>query len=114
MYTGGTGRRSDAWRLEQGWTRELPKTVRRVLSCPSLTRSGGHRAVGDFTTQQPDERFMSYSELRDYTAAAATSGFDVSGQLVALERKISFPFVTNRDDAHRGAFAVTTGRHGAM
>jgi lipopolysaccharide export LptBFGC system permease protein LptF len=67
-----------------------------------------------FTTQQPDERFMSYSQLRDYTVLLRASGFDVSAQLVALERKISFPFVTIVMTLLAVPFAVTTGRRGAM
>ena len=67
-----------------------------------------------FDTQQPDERFMSYSQLRTYTAGLRASGFDVSGQLVALERKLSFPFVTIVMTLLAVPFAVTTGRRGAM
>ena len=57
---------------------------------------------------------MSYTQLRDYAARLRASGFDVSGQLVALERKISFPFVTIVMTLIAVPFAVTTGRHGAM
>ena len=57
---------------------------------------------------------MSYSQLRDYTARLRDSGFDVSGQLVALERKISFPFVTIVMTLLAIPFAVTTGQRGAM
>jgi lipopolysaccharide export LptBFGC system permease protein LptF len=67
-----------------------------------------------FDTQQPDERFMSYSQLRAYTAGLRASGFDVSAQLVALERKLSFPFVTIVMTLLAVPFAVTTGRRGAM
>lgn len=67
-----------------------------------------------FATQQPDERFMSHGQLRDYTAQLRASGFDVSGQLVALERKLSFPFVTLVMTLIAVPFAVTTGRRGAM
>ena len=57
---------------------------------------------------------MSYSQLRDYTARLRTSGLDISGQLVALERKLSFPFVTIVMTLLAIPFAVTTGRRGAM
>ena len=74
----------------------------------------GIESTAYFTTQQPDERFMSYSQLRDYTERLRGSGFDVSAQLVALERKLSFPFVTIVMTLLAVPFAVTTGRHGAM
>ena len=74
----------------------------------------GIESTAYFTTQQPDERFMSYSQLRDYTERLRGSGFDVSAQLVALERKISFPFVTLVMTLLAVPFAVTTGRRGAM
>ena len=57
---------------------------------------------------------MSYSQLRDYTARLQATGFDVSAQLVALERKVSFPFVTIVMTLLAVPFAVTTGRRGAM
>ena len=67
-----------------------------------------------FATEHPDERFMSHGQLRDYTARLRESGFDVSGQLVALERKLSFPFVTLVMTLIAVPFAVSTGRRGAM
>ena len=55
---------------------------------------------------------MSYSQLRGYVGRLRTSGFDVSEQQVALERKISFPFVTLVMTLLAVPFAVTTGRRG--
>jgi lipopolysaccharide export LptBFGC system permease protein LptF len=57
---------------------------------------------------------MSYSQLRSYTERLRASGFDVAEQQVALERKVSFPFVTLIMTLIAVPFAVTTGRHGAM
>jgi LPS export ABC transporter permease LptG len=112
-YTGGASG-ANAWRLEQGWVRELTDTG----ETRSFTRfATSHTAIEPtdyFTTQQPDERFMSYSQLRDYIARLRTSGLDISGQLVALERKLSFPFVTIVMTLLAIPFAVTTGRRGAM
>ena len=114
VYTGGPDAGSDAWRLEQGWTRELAEDGETRAFMPFAESQAAIEPSAYFTTQQPDERFMSYSELRDYTARLRTSGFDVSGQLVALERKISFPFVTIVMTRIAVPCAVTTGRHGAM
>jgi lipopolysaccharide export LptBFGC system permease protein LptF len=57
---------------------------------------------------------MSYSQLREYIQHLKISGFDVIAQQVALERKVSFPFVTLIMTLIAVPFAVTTGRHGAM
>jgi LPS export ABC transporter permease LptF/LPS export ABC transporter permease LptG len=110
VYAGTT----DAWRLEQGWTRELTDTGETKAFTPFAQTQVAIENTAYFTTQQPDERFMSYSQLRDYTARLRGSGFDVSAQLVALERKLSFPFVTIVMTLLAVPFAVTTGRRGAM
>src|SRR5688572_17208496 len=112
-YTGGiTG--ANAWRLEQGWVRELTDTGETRSFTPFAASQTAIEGTDYFTTQQPDERFMSYSQLRDYTARLRTSGLDISAQLVALERKLSFPFVTVVMTLLAIPFAVTTGRRGAM
>ena len=102
-------------RLERGWTRELTRTgdTHDVHAVRSRPRSASSPSAY-FATQQPDERFMSYSQLRDYTERLRASGFDVSAQHVALERKLSFPFVTLVMTLIAVPFAVTTGRRGAM
>ena len=114
VYVGGAGGGSEAWRLEKGWTRELTDTGDTKTFTPFERTEVGIESTAYFTTQQPDERFMSYSQLRDYTERLRGSGFDVSAQLVALERKLSFPFVTIVMTLLAVPFAVTTGRHGAM
>jgi LPS export ABC transporter permease LptG len=114
VYVGGAGGGSEAWRLEKGWTRELTDTGETKTFTPFERTEVGIESTAYFTTQQPDERFMSYSQLRDYTERLRGSGFDVSAQLVALERKLSFPFVTIVMTLLAVPFAVTTGRHGAM
>jgi LPS export ABC transporter permease LptG len=113
VYIGGPDG-SDMWRLEQGWTRELTDTGDTKTFTPFAKTPVDIENTAYFTTQPPDERFMSYSQLRDYTDRLRRSGFDVSAQLVALERKISFPFVTIVMTLLAVPFAVTTGRHGAM
>ena len=114
VYAGGPDGGSDAWRLEQGWTRELTDTGETKTFTPFAQAQVGIENSAYFTTQQPDERFMSYSQLREYIDRLRGSGFDVSAQLVALERKVSFPFVTIVMTLLAVPFAVTTGRRGAM
>jgi lipopolysaccharide export LptBFGC system permease protein LptF len=104
----------NAWRAQQVWTREF--------AASGDTRRFNTQAQADlsleppsyFATREPEPEFMSYSQLRDYIAQLRTSGFDVVAQQVALERKVSFPFVTLIMTLIAVPFAVTTGRRGAM
>jgi LPS export ABC transporter permease LptG len=103
-----------AWRLEHGWTRDfLPSGDTRAFT-PFEREQFTIEPASYFATESPDERFMSYSQLRGYIGRLRTGGFDVSEQQVALERKISFPFVTLVMTLLAVPFAVTTGRRGAM
>jgi LPS export ABC transporter permease LptG/LPS export ABC transporter permease LptF len=104
----------DTWRVEEGWIREFGENGETRAFTPITQNESDIEPVAYFATQQPDERFMSYSQLRDYVVRLQTSGFDVSQQQVALERKISFPFVTIVMTLIAIPFAVTTGRRGAM
>ena len=49
---------------------------------------------GYFGSERPDADHMSYQQLRDHVASLRASGFNVVPYIVALHRKISFPFVT--------------------
>ena len=103
-----------AWRLEQGWTRDFLPTGDTKAFTPFDRQQVALEPATYFVTDSPDERFMSYTQLRGYVDRLRTSGFDVSEQQVALERKISFPFVTLVMTLIAVPFAVTTGRRGAM
>jgi len=113
VYT-GSGDKGDRWKVEQGWTRELSPNGEIRTFAPFTASEISLEPAAYFGTEPPDERFMSYSQLRDYTARLQATGFDVSPQLVALERKVSFPFVTIVMTLLAVPFAVTTGRRGAM
>jgi LPS export ABC transporter permease LptG/LPS export ABC transporter permease LptF len=102
------------WKAEQGWTRELDPNGETRTFTPFTATEIALEPASYFGTEPPDERFMSYSQLRDYTARLQATGYDVSAQLVALERKVSFPFVTIVMTLLAVPFAVTTGRRGAM
>jgi LPS export ABC transporter permease LptG len=104
----------DTWHLERGWMREFdskgePKSFRAFAESQLSIEPASY-----FATQQPDPDYMSYSQLRGYIDRLRSSGFDVVAQQVALERKISFPFVTLIMTLIAVPFAVTTGRRGAM
>ena len=103
-----------AWRLERGWTREFLPTGDTRAFTPFEREPFTIEPASYFATESPDERFMSYSQLRGYIDRLRTGGFDISEQQVALERKISFPFITLVMTLLAVPFAVTTGRRGAM
>jgi LPS export ABC transporter permease LptF/LPS export ABC transporter permease LptG len=104
----------DIWYAEKGWTREFdPKGEPRSFEAFDDSELA-IEPVAYFSTQQPDPDYMTYSQLRGYIARLRDSGFDVVRQQVALERKISFPFVTLLMTLIAVPFAVTTGRRGAM
>ena len=114
VYAGAAPATTDVWKAEQGWIRELSAGGDTSAFTPFAASQIRLEPAAYFGTEQPDERFMSYSQLRDYTARLGATGFDVSGQLVALERKIAFPFVTLVMTLLAVPFAVTTGGRGAM
>jgi LPS export ABC transporter permease LptG/LPS export ABC transporter permease LptF len=105
---------STAWRGEHGWTREFDEDGTPRAFAPFAESRLAIEPVSYFATQQPDPKFMSYSQLRGYIRRLKASGFDVVEQQVALERKVSFPFVTLIMTLIAVPFAVTTGRHGAL
>jgi LPS export ABC transporter permease LptG len=115
LYVGGDPEeQEDTWYAEKGWTREFdPKGEPRSFEAFDDSQLAIEPAAY-FSTQQPDPDYMSYSQLREYIARLRDSGFDVVAQQVALERKISFPFVTLLMTLIAVPFAVTTGRRGAM
>jgi LPS export ABC transporter permease LptG/LPS export ABC transporter permease LptF len=115
MYVGArAGARADAWHVEQGWTRTFDKEGDAREYRPFATAQIAIEPASYFATQQPEPKYMSYTQLRRYIERLRASGLDVVEQQVALERKISFPFVTLIMTLIAVPFAVTTGRHGAM
>src|SRR6202007_1396203 len=67
-----------------------------------------------FKDTEPVADMMTYGQLRDHIARLRASGANVVPQMVALHRKIAFPFVTVVMTLLAVPFAVTTGRRGAM
>ena len=67
-----------------------------------------------FKTDEPIAELMTYGQLRDYITRLKASGANVVPQMVALQRKVAFPFVTIIMTLLAVPFAVTTGRRGAM
>lgn len=102
------------WRLDQGWTRAFDDTGEPKDFAAFASTDRPLETPAYFGTEAPDARFMSYTQLRDYTAHLQESGLNVLEQQVALARKVSFPFITLIMTLIAVPFAVTIGRSGAM
>jgi LPS export ABC transporter permease LptF/LPS export ABC transporter permease LptG len=102
------------WRVQQGWTRHFDDHGDPMPLAAFADDRRTLEPIAAFTTQSPDPDYMSYTQLRDYTARLQASGLDVVKQQVALWRKVSFPFVTIIMTLLAVPFAVTIGRSGAM
>jgi LPS export ABC transporter permease LptG/LPS export ABC transporter permease LptF len=108
------GLRDDVWHAEQGWVREFRDDGETASFSPFAESTVAVEPAAYFATQTPEPKYMSYSQLKGYIEQLKASGFDVVEQQVALERKVSFPFVTIIMTLIAVPFAVTTGRRGAM
>jgi lipopolysaccharide export LptBFGC system permease protein LptF len=114
IFLRSRGGRSDAWHAEQGWIREFTPSGDTHRFSPFAESTLAIEPASYFATQEPEPKYMSYSQLKGYVERLRASGFDVGEQEVALARKISFPFVTLIMTLLAVPFAVTTGRRGAM
>jgi LPS export ABC transporter permease LptG/LPS export ABC transporter permease LptF len=109
------GEQGDAmWRAMNGWAREFQPTgdTKQFVTFPA--RELRLEEPQYFATESPDADRMTYLQLRKYIGDLRASGFNVVPQLVALHRKLSFPFVTLIMTLIAVPFAVTTGRRGAL
>jgi LPS export ABC transporter permease LptG/LPS export ABC transporter permease LptF len=99
------------WQGAKGWERDFePKTRFTSFASHSIAMEG----PGYFAGERLDEQYMSYRQLSEHVTSLKTGGFDVVPYVVALHRKLAFPFVTLIMALIAVPFAVTTGRHGAM
>jgi LPS export ABC transporter permease LptG len=106
--------RDDQWKGGQGWSREFDRRseVRKYVTYDTTPLR--IEPASYFMTEQPDAERMSYVQLRSYIGELKTSGFNVVPYQVALQRKVSFPFVTVIMTLLAIPFAATTGRRGAL
>jgi LPS export ABC transporter permease LptG/LPS export ABC transporter permease LptF len=117
---GEEGAASPLWAARHGWRRDFapggakrPESVSvRYTSFDQQTMSFDPPSY--FKSDMPDAEMMNYGQLRDYIARLKGSGAYVVPYMVALERKVAFPFVTVIMTLLAVPFAVTTGRRGAL
>jgi lipopolysaccharide export LptBFGC system permease protein LptF len=111
---------TEGWTGKHGWTREISVTARNgsprtvVKYVPFDEQPLPIEPPGYFKTDEPIAEMMTFGQLREYIDKLRASGANVVPQMVALQRKIAFPFVTIVMTVLAVPFAVTTGRRGAM
>jgi len=116
----GPGADTATWTGRRGWTREITRAGK-----PGAQRAGVNytsfdeqplviEPPGYFKSDEPIAEMMTFVQLREYITKLRASGANVVPQMVALQRKIAFPFVTIVMTVLAVPFAVTTGRRGAM
>lgn len=102
------------WRAQRGWIREF-ESRRGPHGYTAFTEGRLLLEPPDyFVTERPDAERMNYAQLKRYIAELRTSGYNVVPYAVALQRKLSFPWVTIIMTLIAVPFAVTTGNRGAM
>ncbi len=106
--------RHGTWEGKKGWIRSFDDYSGATHYVPYAERELKLEPVEYFRTEQPDAERMSFTDLRRYIGQLRTSGFDVVPYIVALHRKVSFPFVAVVMTLIGVPFAVTTGRRGAL
>jgi LPS export ABC transporter permease LptG/LPS export ABC transporter permease LptF len=104
----------DEWKAGQGWVRQFEVDQDPGAFKASERRTLAIESPDYFATEQPQAERMSYQELGRHIGSLEASGADVVELRVALERKLSFPFITFILTLIAVPFAVTTGRHGAL
>jgi LPS export ABC transporter permease LptG len=109
------------WLAHQGWVREFTPRLREASDeTPPIKyeRFDEHVLELDppryFATDAPTAEMMTYGELKAHIEQLQSSGAYAARHMVALQRKVAFPFVTLIMTMLAVPFAVTTGRRGAL
>jgi lipopolysaccharide export system permease protein len=108
------------WAAYDGWSREFSETTKRNVTTTAVAYSRfGSRTVpleppDYFKSDEPDAALMTYGQLKEYVAQLRLGGYNVMPYMVALQRKIAFPFVTVVMTLLAVPFAVSTGRRGTL
>jgi LPS export ABC transporter permease LptG/LPS export ABC transporter permease LptF len=105
---------TQTWRSDEGWVREFARGTDLTAYVTFPSRQLRLEPPDYFATETEEPDRMTFAQLRRYIEDLAASGVNVTPQVVALHRKISFPFVTLIMTLIAVPFAVTTGRRGAL
>jgi len=102
------------WKLEQGWRRGIGETGSVEYQPFDALEVRGLDSPDYFKKEVRTASQMTYLELQHYVTNLKQSGFDVSGLMVDLYRKLSFPLVSFIMVIIGVPFSFTTGRKGAF
>ena len=108
------------WMAFVGWLREFSETTdangtkTNVKYTKFTERALALESPSYFKSDEPDAAVMTYGQLKEYVAQLRVAGYNVMPYMVALQRKVAFPFVTVVMTLLAVPFAVTTGRRGAL
>ena len=99
------------WQGAKGWQRDFaPKRRFSSFTNQAVVMEG----PGYFASESPNAQYMSYRQLSEHVTSLQAGGFNVVPYIVALHRKLAFPFVTLIMALIAVPFAVTIGKSGAM
>jgi LPS export ABC transporter permease LptG/LPS export ABC transporter permease LptF len=102
-----------AWKLENGWSRHIAANGDDYHPFSTLRVENLDRPEY-FKREVRTAAQMTYSELNRYVTNLKQSGLDVSGLMVDLYRKLSFPMVSFIMAIIGIPFSFTTGKKGAF
>jgi len=120
----------DAWRLDSevftprasfsggqwvgtnGWTQDF--TAARNRWAPFPRRPLALEPPDYFATEQPLADLMTVPQLKRFINEQAASGFNVVPQMIELQKKLAFPFVTIVMTLLAIPFGMTTGKRGTL
>ena len=106
---------AEEWEGRRVWSREFTAAPEAPSWWEDAVRAlPAVAAPAVFAAEQPDAELMSFRELEEHIGELRGRGFDVVELVVALHRKVSFPFVTVVLTLIAVPFAVTTGPRGAL
>ncbi len=106
--------RDGAWRGLNGWSQTFSATT------TGRWQPFAHQTIPTletpdyFETEQPEADMMTVAELRRHIEELRYSGFNVIPQMVDLQKKLAFPFVTLVMTLLAVPFGVTMGKRGTL
>ena len=102
------------WKFEEGWRRRIGEAGDIDYQPFDALEVRGLDGPEYFKKEVRTAAQMTYLELKHYVTNLKQSGFDVSGLMVDLYRKLSFPLVSFIMVIIGVPFSFTTGRKGAF
>jgi len=101
-----------AWVATKGWVQDF--TAARNRWSPFDRRELALETPDYFETEQPLAEMMTVPELKRFIDDQAASGFNVVPEMVELQKKLAFPFVTVVMTLLAIPFGLTTGKRGTL